>query len=81
MMQTSGSPEQFLELIRSHVQMMSEDEKSEFREAWLAQVAERQRARPPRYYVAAQLGTEWVVTRFSDRQFLRSVGVDPDGDD
>jgi hypothetical protein len=79
-MQTSGSPEQFLELIRSHVHKMSEAEKSEFRAAWLKQVSERERARPHRYYVAEMQNGEWSVVRFSDRRFLKSCGVDPDGD-
>jgi hypothetical protein len=79
-MQTSGSPEEFLQLIHSHVQKMSEAEKSEFRRAWLKQVSERERARPHRYYVAELQDGEWAVVRFTDRRFLRSVGIDPDGD-
>ena len=40
------------------IEKMSEEEKTEFRQAWLPQIDRRQ----------------------ADRRFLRSCGVDPDGD-
>jgi hypothetical protein len=80
-MQSSGTPEEFMQLITAHVRSLPEAEKLTFRKAWLSQVAERQRARPPRYYAAEMQNGEWAVVRFTDRRFLKACGIDPDGDD
>jgi hypothetical protein len=79
-MSTTGTLQEFIKQITKTLRDATPEVRADFREAWLAQVAERQRTRPPRYYVATQVGTEWAVARFTDRRFLRSVGVDPDGD-
>jgi len=80
-MQTSGSLQEFIELITAEVRKMTPGEKRVFRESWLAQVVEKEQRREIRYYepVRTNDGT-WTVMRVSDRRFLRSVGVDPDGD-
>jgi hypothetical protein len=56
--QTSGSLQEFIELITAEIRKMSEAQKAEFRAPWLAYIAEKE----------------------NDRRFLRSAGVDPDGD-
>jgi hypothetical protein len=61
-MKTSGSLQEFVEEITKAIRKLSPEEKREFREAWLSQVAERER------------------TTENDRRFLRSVGIEPDGD-
>jgi hypothetical protein len=77
----SGTLQEFGELLVAHVKEMSPAEKVAFRKAWLAQVAERERTRPHRYYVAEMRDGEWAVAKFTDRRFLKACGIDPDGDD
>ncbi len=61
-MQTSGSLQEFIELITADIRKMSPEQKAEFRAPWLAYVTEKENENQ------------------NDRRFLRSVGVDPDGD-
>ena len=57
------SIQEFVHEITNQIGKLSPDEKREFRQAWLSQIAERER------------------TREQDRQFLKSCGIDADGDD
>jgi hypothetical protein len=76
-----GTLQEFIRLITAEVRKMSPEEKREFREAWLAQIAEKERTREIRYYEAVEeTNGTWVVMRVSDRRFLKSCGIDPDGD-
>jgi hypothetical protein len=62
MMQTSGSLQEFIELITAEIRKMSEAQKAEFRAPWLAYVTEKENEKQ------------------NDRRFLKSVGIDPNGD-
>jgi hypothetical protein len=52
----------FENMLTPAIQKLSPKEKAEFRQAWWAQIVEREK------------------TAENDRRFLKSVGIDPDGD-
>jgi len=54
------SIQEFVEAVTEELRKATPEVRAEFRAAWLAQVAAKQKE--------------------SDRRFLRSVGIDPDGD-
>ena len=60
MMEKICSIQEFVLQITNQISKLSPEQKREFRQAWLDQVAAKQNE--------------------SDRRFLRSVGIDPDGD-